>query len=236
MLIMKKSLIYLLFTFCSFVAVSQSIVLTPHANPVIGSSDDFELYTVIDVENTSDTDLSLKASRQLVGTAPQGSSNYFCWDLCYPANVSFSSGVLNVEANTTNETSFSIHYQPNATTGSAVVKYCVFDENNIADSACVNISYSTESTSIADLNNDYFSEFHPNPSNSLTSIDYDLKMGQIATIIVSDMLGSVVFNETIYDKEGSLSFDFSNQKSGLYFANIIIEGEVKTMKRLVITD
>jgi hypothetical protein len=50
------------------------------------------------------------------------------------------------------------------------------------------------------------------------------------------MLGSVVFNETIINKEGTLSFDFSNQKSGLYFANIIVDGEVKTMKRLVITD
>lgn len=233
---MKKSTFYLLFMLLSFGAMSQSIVLTPQANPVIGSSTDFDIHTIIDVENISDANLSLKASRQLVGIPPQGTSNYFCWDLCYPSNVSVSTGVINLAANAINKTSFSIHYQPNSTIGSAVVKYCVFDENNPADSACVNISYSTESTSILDTRNDYFSEFHPNPSSSMAYLDYDLKLGQVANVIVSDMLGSVVFNETTTNKEGTISFDLSNQKSGLYFANIIIDGETKTMKRLVVTD
>ena len=233
---MKKSIFYLLLAFSSFGAISQSIVLTPEANPVIGSPSDFEVYTTIKVENATGTPLNLRASRQLVGSSPQGTSNYFCWDLCYPANVSSSDGTLTIDANTTDETSFSVHYLPNGTSASTVVKYCVFDELNISDSVCVNITYTTAATSVSDLNKEYFGDFHPNPSSSLTYIDYDLKLGQAANVIVSDMLGSVVFNETIINKEGTLSFDFSNHKSGLYFANIIVDGEIKTMKRLVITD
>lgn len=233
---MRKYIFYLLFAFSYFGATSQSIVLTPNESIVVGSPDDFEFYTVIHVENTTDVLLNLKASRELVGFPPQGTSNYFCWDLCYPANVSSSDGSLTINANTTNETSFSVHYLPNGTSASTVVKYCVFDELNITDSACVNVTFTTASTSVSDLNNEYFGDFHPNPSSSLTYIDYDLKLGQAANVIVSDMLGSVVFNETIINKEGTLSFDFSNHKSGLYFANIIVDGEIKTMKRLVITD
>ena len=217
-------------------AMSQSIVLTPHQNPVLGSSSDYEIYTEIEVQNITNNDLNLKASRQLVGSSPQGTSNYFCWDLCYPANVSFSSGTLNIPANTTNETSFSIHYLPNGTSATSIVKYCVFDENNVADSACVNISFSTESASVANIKSEFFSEFHPNPTTSLTHIDYDLKLGQEANVVISDMLGSIVFDEIILNKEGALSFDFSKHKSGLYFANIIVDGEIKTMKRIVITD
>lgn len=233
---MKKSTLYLLFTLLSFGAMSQSIVLTPHENPVTGSPDEYEIFTEISVENTTGSPMNLLASREVVGLAPQGTSNYFCWDLCYPANVAFSSGALTIEANSTNETSFSVHFLPSETSGSTVVKYCVFDESNTADSACVNVTFTTESTSISDNNNNFFSEFHPNPSSSLAYLDYDLKLGQVANVIVSDMLGSVVFNETITNKEGTISFDFSNHKSGLYFANIIIDGETKTMKRLVITD
>lgn len=233
---MKKSTLYLLFTLLSFGAMSQSIVLTPHENPVTGSPDEYEIFTEISVENTTGSPMNLLASREVVGLAPQGTSNYFCWDLCYPASVAFSSGALTIEANSTNETSFSVHFLPSETSGSTVVKYCVFDESNTADSACVNVTFTTESTSISDNNNNFFSEFHPNPSSSLAYLDYDLKLGQVANVIVSDMLGSVVFNETITNKEGTISFDFSNHKSGLYFANIIIDGETKTMKRLVITD
>ena len=220
----------------SFGAMSQSIVLTPHLNPVFGSADEFEISTEISVENTSENAINLLASREVIGFLPQGASNYFCWDLCYPANIDFSSGALTIEANSTNETSFSVHYLPSETSGSTVVKYCVFDESNMADSACVNVTFTTESTSISDKNNNFFSEFHPNPSSSMAYLDYDLKLGQVANVIVSDMLGSVVFNETITNKEGTISFDFSNHKSGLYFANIIIDGETKTMKRLVVTD
>jgi hypothetical protein len=233
---MKKSTLYLLFVFISFGAMSQSLILTPHQNPVTGSPDDFEIFTEIEVENTSENAMNLLASREVIGFLPQGASNYFCWDFCYPASVDFSSGALTIEANSTNETSFSVHFLPSGSSGSTLVKYCVFDEFNIADSACVNVTFTTESTSISDINKDFFSEFHPNPSSSLTYLDYDLKLGQEANIIISDMLGSVVFNETITNKEGTLSFDFSNHKSGLYFANIIIDGEIKTMKRLVITD
>lgn len=233
---MKKSILYLLFTFFTLGAMSQSIVLTPQQQPVVGSPDDYDLYTVITVKNSTDNALNLKASRQLVGTAPQGSSNYFCWDLCYPGNVSVSTGTVTLDANEANPTSFAVHFLPNGATTTSVIKYCVFDETNSVDSSCVNVTFTTESASISDIKNTQFGEFHPNPSSSLTFLEYDLKSGQEANVIISDMLGSVVFNETIINKEGTLSFDFSNQKSGLYFANIIVDGEVKTMKRLVITD
>ena len=233
---MKKSILYLLFTFFTFGAMSQSIILTPQQNSVVGSPDDFDLYTTITVKNSTDNALNLKASRELVGAAPQGSSNYFCWDLCYPANVSVSSGTITLEANEANESSFAVHYIPNGSSSTTVIKYCVFEESNTVDSVCVNVTFSTESSSVSDIKNARFGEFHPNPSSSLTYLDYDLKLGQEANVVISDMLGSVVFNETIINNEGILSFDFSNQKSGLYFANIIVDGELKTMKRLVITD
>ena len=49
------------------------------------------------------------------------------------------------------------------------------------------------------------------------------------------MLGNVIRNESIFSKSGILSFDLSDTKNGLYFANIIVNGELKSIKRLVIS-
>ena len=57
----------------------------------------------------------------------------------------------------------------------------------------------------------------------------------MAEIVVTDMLGSIVKKEIIKNKNGTLKFDVSDTKMGLYFANILVNGEFKTMKRLVVS-
>ena len=49
------------------------------------------------------------------------------------------------------------------------------------------------------------------------------------------MLGNVIRKENISNQSGTLKFDVSNTKAGLYFANISVNGQLKTMKRLVVS-
>jgi hypothetical protein len=85
------------------------------------------------------------------------------------------------------------------------------------------------------FNSSYFSEFHPNPTSSTAFLDYNLNSSDVAEIVVTDMLGSIVKKEIIKNKNGTFKFDVSDTKMGLYFANILVNGEFKTMKRLVVS-
>ena len=49
------------------------------------------------------------------------------------------------------------------------------------------------------------------------------------------MLGNVVRKENISNQSGILKFDVSDTRAGLYFANILVNGELKTIKRLVVS-
>ena len=81
----------------------------------------------------------------------------------------------------------------------------------------------------------YFSDFHPNPTSSTTFIDYNLNYSDVAEIVVTNMLGNVIRKENISNQSGTLKFDVSDTKAGLYFANILVNGELKTIKRLVVS-
>ena len=111
---------------------------------------------------------------------------------------------------------------------SATIKYCAFVENNPSDSACTIVNYSVGTTSVLDnLSATYFSDFHPNPTSSTAFLDYSLNYSDVAEIVVTDMLGNVIHVKKILATRVALKFDVSDTKAGLYFANIIVDGELK---------
>ena len=49
------------------------------------------------------------------------------------------------------------------------------------------------------------------------------------------MLGNVILKENISNLSSTLKFNVSDTKAGLYFAKILVNGELKTIKRLVVS-
>ena len=49
------------------------------------------------------------------------------------------------------------------------------------------------------------------------------------------MLGNVVINKDVINQCGTLKFNVSDTNTGLYFANIFVNGDLKTIKRLVVS-
>ena len=66
-------------------------------------------------------------------------------------------------------------------------------------------------------------------------IDFNLNYSDVAEIVVTNMLGNIVLTENISNQSGTLKFDVSDTKTGMYFANILVNEELKTIKRLVIS-
>ncbi len=195
-----------------------------------------DIGTEITVTNNSNNSLEIKVSRELI-TGNSESINYFCWNSCYGSHVNVSPGFKIFSPKQVDKNSFQVHFDNmGIVPSSASIKYCAFDHNNPSDSACTIVNYFVGSTSVLDnLSATYFSDFHPNPTSLIAFLDYSLSYSDVAEIVVTNMLGNVVRKENISKQSGSIRFDMSDTKAGLYFANILVNGELKTIKRLVVS-
>ena len=236
-----KNLLLLSLSFSAFTLFSQSITVEPHeknVNTNNSTSIADDLGTDIKVKNISNNTISIKVSRQVI-SATAGSENYFCWQTCFLPTTSVSPNAITFTSQHESINDFQVHFENNdIVPASASIKYCAFDANNESDSACTIVNFSILGTGVIsvedDFNNVFFSEFHPNPTSSTAFLDYNLMPNDIAEVIISNILGKIIHQQKLENQNGTLKFDVSNTKSGLYFANIIVNNELKTMKRLVV--
>lgn len=195
-----------------------------------------DIGTKITVSNLTNSTLDVKVSRQVMSST-QGTINYFCWTACYGSQTSVSPQSKSLAPQQVDNNSFEVHFDNlEIEPANATIKYCAFVETNPSDSACTIVNYSVGVTSLLDnLTATYFSDFYPNPTSSTAFFDYNINYSDVAEIIVTDILGNVVLIENISNQSSSHKFDVSDTKAGLYFANVLVNGELKTIKRLVVS-
>lgn len=237
---MKKAILFLLVVSTTHV-FSQSITVEPHeynVNMMNSTSSFGDLGTDITVRNISDNTIDIKVSRQIISTT-QGTSNYFCWTLCYLPNTSVSPDAITFSAGQVEPSKFQVHFDNmNVENAAASIKYCAFDANNVSDSACAIVNFSVGTVGISsdtDKKTSLFSDFHPNPATTYASLDYSILPSQTAEIVVTDMLGTVVEKKVIQNKQGIVRLNVSNTPNGLYFANIYVDGKLDAIKRLLVS-
>ena len=235
---MKKLLLFL-FVLNTLSVFSQSISVEAHqteVNPTCCMTLLDDIGTDITVRNLTNSTIDILVSRQIISATP-GTINYFCWTACYGSETSISPQPKTFGPQHVDENSFQVHFDNLETDpASATIKYCAFVENNPSDSACTIVNYSVGTPSLLDnFSATYFSDFHPNPTSSMAYLDYNLNYSDVAEIVVTNIIGNVVLIENIDKQNGTLKFDLSDSKAGLYFVNIFINEELKTIKRLVVS-
>ena len=195
-----------------------------------------DIGTKITVSNLTNSTLDIKVSRQVISST-QGTINYFCWTACYGSQTSVSPQSKSLGPQQVDYSSFEVHFDNlEVEPANASIKYCAFVESNPSDSSCTIVNYSVGT--ISELNHfsaTSFSDLHPNPTSSIAFLDYYLSSSDVAEIVVTDMLGNVVRKENLSHRTSTLKFDLHNTKAGSYFANIFVNGELKTIKRLVVS-
>ena len=231
-----KGFLFFSLTICSLLVFAQNISVDANNNNIESNNLFEEMITEITVHNTSNVSKNIKVSREVINET-EGSSNYFCWDLCYLPIVDISTNPINFSGGEINESSFSVHYTPNGNEGETRIRYCAFDEQNVADSACVVVRYYASSTvNIDDFNSFYFSEFYPNPSSSITKFSYNILPSQLCEVVVLDMLGNIVEKHQLSSDKGELRFTVTDLNVGLYFANIMVDGQLHEIKRFIVSE
>jgi hypothetical protein len=203
----------------------------------------------IDVVNNSNLTYSVKVKR-IVGTQPAGSSNYFCWKICYGPSVTVSPDTLNLNAGSTISL-FHGYYVPNGSTTVSTIKYVFFNFNNPNDSVYVNVTFDPTATSTA-TSNPYINLNFPLSVKELKSSDKNMlvytdakqqtlfvntntyKPSANASIVIYDVTGKVVADYPLDNGAGLSSFSLPQLSPGIYCCALHDKGTMQMTKKIFI--
>ncbi|MEI8203963.1 MAG: T9SS type A sorting domain-containing protein [Bacteroidota bacterium] len=244
---MKKqyfSLILLIsFALISNMVISQNITLSYSGGAIAngGSITVHDLATTpvisanVYITNTTTDTLQLKCRKFVIDTVT-GTTNSFCFGLCFgsttyvsPAPVAFAGGV-------TDMSSFVGDYSPNGISGTTTIRYLIFNVNNLNDTASFIINYYAEPTSVNEYAANLISvNAYPNPANSYVSINYDIfKDVSNAKLIIRNILGKTMKEIPLNSISGRLNVNTEDLDEGIYFYSVAINNDIQNSKKLII--
>ena len=211
-------------------AYSQSLVVT--GNNFVPTTDAcLQSHSSLTVKNISSDTLNVLCQKVILDTTV-GTDNYFCWGSnCYGVTTYISTDANNLLPGEGDNIDFGGYYDAYCNPASAVIEYCFYPESDVTDRACITITYNGSATSV----NDYtlatsVGDFYPNPANDIVYFTYN---GDIATLKLIDILGNNV-KEISLSQEGVQKLDLSDMNKGIYFGNLIVNGEVVSIKKLIV--
>ncbi|MCX6247895.1 MAG: T9SS type A sorting domain-containing protein [Bacteroidetes bacterium] len=220
---------------------SQSISLADSTGPLANNANitkqghnlDDEIASHIFVRNNTDTRIDVIVKKVEISLIP-GSMNTFCWGLCFPPDV-YVSPPKTIEANTTDSIDFSGHYNPLTIVGESVIRYVFYNGANPNDSVCVNVTYNALEVGVQNkYAKNTLSGAYPNPANSTVNFEYSLNSGVAGSVIIRNLLGTVVKSSALTGSEGNLSIITGDLPEGIYFYSLDVDGKALTTRKLIV--
>lgn len=75
---------------------------------------------------------------------------------------------------------------------------------------------------------------YPNPNNGRMMVNYDLKEGEAAQLVIYNTVGATVFETSLNHSSSIMEIDVSHVSSGLYLLSIIVNNDRRLTERLSI--
>ena len=228
---MKKFLIsfLFLFTFSVNLLYSQSLVVS--GDTIVSGNANAQLENHFDVVNNSNVDLNVVCRKTEISVST--GATQFCFAVtCYTGSLSDTALILagqsgdSIDAHTGYYNSFGA--------GSvAVVEYCFYNAQNPSDETCRTITYDAVIPTYEEevINSEEIGSFYPNPTNEYTNIFYSVK--GISLLQITDILGNVVKNIQM-EGNGEKTIYVGDLHKGIYFGNLVKNGEIIKIKKLII--
>ena len=245
---MKKILLLIIVITQIIFVDAQSLIIT--GDTVFVGDPNTQIEHHLDVKNVSGNTINVicqKTNINLPLGMPVWAGSSYCFaGTCYPSsstNPSYSATLVSGQAfaYANNDTlcfgascAHSGYFNTGDSTisGIATVQYCFYDENNPTDETCVVITYNISAPTAI---NDYqpltnVGDFYPNPASEVAYFTFN---GNAATLKLIDILGNNV-KEILLSQEGIQKLDLSDMNKGIYFGNLIVNGEVVSIKKLIV--
>lgn len=203
---------------------------------VLGDPSAEAIQAKLSVKNISAKSLDVKAKKVIhEGDTLAGTSNYFCWGLCFPPFVYESPNALTIEPGVTND-EFYGDYTAYNIPGISRVMFVFFDSNQPNDSVAVTVEFNASPASVGDLAKSVkFSEAYPNPATSVVNVDYTLTAGiSRASVVITNMLGSRVKEIALTEQSGRLQIPVYELVNGIYFYSLVANQQVILTRKFVV--
>lgn len=238
-----KRLFTLLALAFTITASAQSFELIDPVNMVSGTlaelGNNGEMVVAWDVQNTSSNTLTVLA-RRIVNSAVQGSSNYFCWGVCFgeETNISPVQAAQIMDPGAIND-SFYAHYVPEGNAGESVIQYCFFDNNNPSDEVCYTVQWCVDVECIVgvkDIEAIGTMEYNgANPLQGLGMINYAFTSTyDDAQIVIYNMMGQEVKSIPVNGKNGMVFIHANDFENGMYLYSLKVGNSIVETQRLII--
>jgi hypothetical protein len=191
-------------------------------------------FTGFTIKNTGTAAKTLKMKR-IQENVLQGTSNYFCWTLCYGPSVNESpvGDDLVLQPNAVFNDMF-LDYAPIGQLGVSTIRYVIQNTNDPNDTASIRVNFNATPTSINEISSvAKLNALFPNPANNNLTVNYVLNQGQ-ASIEVKNMLGQVQSITPIVVGTKSTNLNVAELPTGIYFVSLKSNGNIIDTKRLVV--
>ena len=228
---MKKYIISFLLLFSTSSLFSQSLDVFGDT-VVYGDPADFQLESHLYVKNTSANTVLVYCEKNIILQNQTGTNN-FCWGgTCYGEST-FISTKIDTILSGAQSNGFSGYYQPWSVSSIAKVEYCFYLESDTSDRTCILVTYdATGATHVEDIiYSERISSFYPNPTDEYTNLIYNVK--DISLLQITDVLGNVVKNINL-EGRGEKTIYVGDLHKGIYFGNLVQNGEIVQIKKLII--
>jgi hypothetical protein len=232
---MKKILLAATAILFGATMVAQSLTVTNYVKYVGMNSTAISDYSsYVSLKNVSSTPKDVKVKRvEFSSTSCAFDSMYFCWDLCYGANVKQSVGSVTIAANEVNSF-FTGHAYSKGDNGncSDSTRYTFFVESNPNDSVSIVIVFQASSTfSVRELGKPVLKAY-PNPANQVFVVELAAQPTANTNLEMFNMVGSKVMNAPLNGIKTELNV--SHLPSGVYVYSIVQNGKVTDTRKLVV--
>ena len=205
------------------------------------SRDTISLFATLNGSTTTEENL-----RRYEVMPVEGSRNFFCWGVCYAAQLSgnipawVSVHPVTMEPATVYD-NFHGYYQPEGNPGTARFRFVWFatSDPNGADSSWVDVDFACGAVGIGENQSSTIAlETWPNPSmGSDVSISHQLdRLSASTELVIYTVIGERISAIPIRNVRGVTKIAAGTLQTGVYFANVEQDGNILATKRIVITN
>ena len=187
------------------------------------------------LRNLTSGDLNVIVEKEIVEDL-EGTSNFFCWGMCFSPDVFVSPNPVAVAANSvTGEDALSFHvYFDPSLYGKVQMRYSAYDERHPDERVTINVVFLKSGVGVREAAAVHFGQAYPNPASSVVNIDYAVNASDKASVSVYNLLGQEVRNQQVNSLQGRLSVSVADLNEGIYFCKLFVNGcAVKTEKFVV---
>ena len=175
------------------------------------------------VVNTTSASISVKARRVILSEVP-GSSNYFCWGVCYDTATTVSVVNQTILPGDTNFT-FYAHYRPHGNAGTTGINYLFYISTNSSDVVSQSVAFCVDADCTIGVDetaqNGGIFWNGANPFEGFGAMNYQLPIGANAGYLkVFNLSGQIIKEVRLNNLKGQVFFSASDFDAGLYLFQV----------------